>query len=57
MRGPLTLNPTHPQKKIDYMDLPLPIKYEEIQREALSASRLLQRKIDIVCCFLYRLCY
>jgi hypothetical protein len=25
------------QAKVDYMDLPTPIKYEEIQREAMSA--------------------
>jgi hypothetical protein len=30
---PLTL--LHP-RQVDYMELPLPIKYEEIQREALS---------------------
>jgi len=26
-----------PSQKIDYSDLPLPVKYEEIQREAMSA--------------------
>ncbi|CAI7896054.1 unnamed protein product [Closterium sp. NIES-54] len=42
-------NVEKPQEKVDYLNLPCPVKYEEIQREALSKHSLarMKRTIDV----------